>query len=112
MGEDFCGVAKVLCHTAIAEGRGVRCFGEGDSHFDALVAGATFSITLLAVLVPPARRRVEHRYRMAGGTLRVIVHGPTFEGVVRTALGEIRRNAQGTVGVPARLPRTPETVAG
>ena len=36
--EDFCEIAKVLCHTALAEGHRVRYFCEGDALFDALLA--------------------------------------------------------------------------
>ncbi len=65
-----------------------------------------------AALVRLADRRIEHRYRLCDGTLRVIADGPTFTSLVDTALNEIRQNADGNVSVLARLLATIEVVVG
>lgn len=60
-----------------------------------------------AVLVRLARRRIEPAHRVdAGGALRVIAIGPSFESLVGAALDEIRQNAGGNASVLARLLRT------
>lgn len=68
--------------------------------------------SLGAVLVHLAARRVENRLRIADGELRVIARGPTFESLLRTAIDEIRRNAEGNVSVLARMLSMLELIAG
>ncbi len=60
---------------------------------------------LTPVLVRLANRRVEHRYRMHDGRLRLIATGPTFRSLVWDAVDEIRRNARGNVDVLSALLR-------
>jgi uncharacterized membrane protein len=54
-------------------------------------------------LVALADRRIERSSRTAGGRLRVIARGPTFDSLVRTAVDEIRQNAERNVSALARL---------
>ena len=61
------------------------------------VNDATTAVSCLdnigAVLVRVAGRRIAEPYRYAGGTLRVIARGPTFETLLSTAVDEIRQSA-------------------
>jgi uncharacterized membrane protein len=66
---------------------------------------------LSAVLARLADRRVEERVRAWDGAARVVTRGPTFESLVRDAVGEVRRNGAGNVPVLVRLLQALETVA-
>ncbi len=68
--------------------------------------------SLGAALVALADRRIAERYRMHDGALRVIARGSTFASLVRTAVDEIRQNADGNVSVLERLLRMLTVVAG
>ncbi len=80
-----------------------------DIALKALSAGINDSTTAVtcvdhlgAILARRVTRRVEARYRSDDDTLRIVAPGPTFDGLVRLAFDEIRRNATGNVNVLAR----------
>lgn len=52
-----------------------------------------------AVLLHLANRRIDLAHRGAEGRLRVLVPGPTFEGLLGETMNEIRSNAKGHVSV-------------
>lgn len=58
-----------------------------------------------------ARRRIETRYRMQGGQVRVIARGPTFASLVTTAFDQIRDAAEGNTAVIVQLLRVLEQAA-
>jgi len=67
---------------------------------------------LSAVLARLAARRLADPCRMDGGTLRVIVRGANFPGLLGEAFDQIRRNAEGNVAVLLALLDALEVVAG
>lgn len=58
---------------------------------------------LSSILARLARRRIESRYRIEDGELRVIATGPTFASLVADSFNQIRRNAEGNVTVLGRM---------
>lgn len=64
-----------------------------------------------AILVRIANRHIELTSQGGGGAPHVLMRGPTFDGLLRAALDEVRQNASGNVSVLARVLGTIETVA-
>ncbi|HWB42690.1 MAG TPA: DUF2254 domain-containing protein [Gemmatimonadales bacterium] len=64
-----------------------------------------------AVLTRLANRRIEVLHPGAGGRLRVLAAGPTFEDLIGLATDEIRQHAHGNVGVMVRQLETLGSVA-
>jgi hypothetical protein len=56
-----------------------------------------------AILVHLTDRQIEAPDRSHDGRLRLIARGPTFDGLLREALEQIRQNAEGNVAVLVRL---------
>jgi uncharacterized membrane protein len=67
---------------------------------------------LAAILTRLATRRIAAPDRLDAGTLRVIVRGPSFEGLLSEAFDQIRQNAEGNVAILLRLLGALHTISG
>lgn len=64
-----------------------------------------------AILVHLTDRQIEAPDRSHDGRLRLITRGPTFDGLLREALEQIRQNAEGNMAVLVRLLQVLELIA-
>ncbi|WP_296810799.1 DUF2254 domain-containing protein, partial [Thiocapsa sp.] len=67
---------------------------------------------LMAILCRLAGRRIATPSRSDRGEVRVIVRGPTFEGLLSVAFDQIRQHADGNVAILLRILGAIHTIAG
>ena len=67
---------------------------------------------LAAILTRMATRRIATPYRLDEGSLRVLVRGASFDGLLSEAFDQIRQNAEGNVAILLRLLGALQTITG